>query len=47
MVLMINPMDEHGHGTHCQDDGAVGNNGIGVTGVNWNVKIMPLRFLGS
>jgi len=23
--------------------GAVGNNGIGVTGINWNVKIMPLK----
>lgn len=43
-----NPMDEHGHGTHCAGTiGAVGNNGIGVTGVNWNVKIMPLRFLGA
>jgi thermitase len=32
------------HGTHCSGIiGAVGNNGAGVTGVNWNVKIMPLR----
>ncbi|MCA1917432.1 S8 family serine peptidase [Methanospirillum hungatei] len=42
------PMDDHGHGTHCAGTiGAVGNNGIGVTGVNWNVKIMPLKFLSS
>jgi subtilisin family serine protease len=27
--------------------GAVGNNGIGVTGVAWNVKIMPVKFLGG
>jgi len=32
------------HGTHCSGIiGAVGNNGVGVCGVNWNVKIMPLR----
>jgi len=41
-----NPMDDNGHGTHCAGTiGAVGNNGIGVVGVNWNVKIMPLKFL--
>ena len=33
-----------GHGTHTAGTiGAKGNNGIGVTGVNWNVKIMPLK----
>lgn len=33
------------HGTHvCGTVGAKGNNGIGVTGVNWNVKIMPLSY---
>jgi subtilisin family serine protease len=38
--------DDNGHGTHCSGTiGAVGNNGIGVTGVNWNTKIMPLKFL--
>ena len=42
------PLDDYGHGTHCAGIiGAVGNNGIGVTGVNWNVKIMPLKFLDS
>jgi subtilisin family serine protease len=36
--------DLNGHGTHVAGTiGAVGNNGIGITGVNWNVKIMPLR----
>ncbi|MFA6131267.1 MAG: S8 family peptidase [Patescibacteria group bacterium] len=25
--------------------GAVGNNGVGVAGVNWNIKIMPVRML--
>ncbi len=40
------PMDENGHGTHCAGIiGAEGGNGIGIAGVNWNVKIMPLRFM--
>ena len=42
-----NPDDGSGHGTHCSGTiAAVGNNGIGVVGVSWNAKIMPLRFLG-
>lgn len=42
------PMDDDGHGTHCAGTiGAVGNNGIGVVGVSWNVQIMAMRFLGS
>ncbi len=33
------------HGTHVSGTvGAKGNNGIGVTGVNWNVKVMPLAY---
>ncbi|HZI20030.1 MAG TPA: S8 family serine peptidase [Pyrinomonadaceae bacterium] len=41
------PMDENGHGTHVAGIvGARGNNGLGVTGVNWNVRIMPLKFMG-
>src|SRR6266478_421235 len=40
------PMDENGHGTHCAGIiGAEGGNEIGIAGVNWNVKIMPLRFM--
>jgi thermitase len=42
------PMDDNGHGTHCAGTiAAVGNNGIGITGVTWNCKIMPLKFLNS
>lgn len=42
------PMDYNGHGTHVAGTiGAVGNNSSGVVGVNWMVKIMPLRFLGA
>lgn len=41
------PDDVDGHGTHTAGTvGAVGNNGIGVAGVNWQCKLMPLRFLG-
>ncbi|MFN2164853.1 MAG: S8 family serine peptidase, partial [Anaerolineae bacterium] len=42
------PMDVHGHGTHTSGTvGAVGNNGVGVVGVNWNVKLMALKFLND
>ncbi len=42
------PMDDNGHGTHCAGTiAAVGNNGIGVAGTAWNVKIMPLKFLNE
>ncbi|MEM7623859.1 MAG: S8 family peptidase, partial [Planctomycetota bacterium] len=35
------------HGSHTAGTvGARGDNGIGVTGVNWRVKILPLRFIG-
>ncbi len=38
------PMDDNGHGTHTAGTvGAVGDNGIGVVGVNWRVRIMPLK----
>lgn len=36
--------DMVGHGTHVAGIiGAVGNNSQGITGLNWNVKIMPLK----
>jgi len=35
---------DNGHGTHVAGAvGAIGNNGTGVTGMNWNVKLMPLK----
>lgn len=43
-----NPMDDNNHGTHVAGTiGAVGNNGVGVAGVNWSVKIMALKFLSA
>jgi subtilisin family serine protease len=39
-----NPMDGYGHGSHVSGTiGAVGNNGTGVVGVNWNVSLMALK----
>jgi subtilisin family serine protease len=38
------PMDRHGHGTHVAGIiGAASNNGLGIAGVAWNCKIMPVR----
>jgi subtilisin family serine protease len=40
------PMDDSGHGTHVAGIvGARGDNSIGTVGVNWSVRIMPLKFL--
>ena len=38
------PLDDGGHGTHVAGIiGAVGNNGVGVVGVNWTVRIMAIK----
>ncbi|MGM0406216.1 MAG: S8 family serine peptidase, partial [Thermoplasmatota archaeon] len=40
------PIDDHNHGTHVAGTiGAVGNNSVGVVGVNWNVSLMSLKFI--
>ena len=40
------PMDGNGHGTHVAGTiGAIGNNGVGVAGVNWAVQMVALKFL--
>lgn len=42
------PMDDAGHGTHVAGiTGAVGNNNIGIAGVMWNVRLMPLKMLDA
>ncbi len=43
-----NPFDDNGHGTHVSGTiGAIGNNGIGIAGINWSIQIMALKFLDS
>jgi subtilisin family serine protease len=40
--------DEQGHGTHVAGIiGAVGDDGRGVTGVNWSVGLLPVRVLDA
>ena len=42
------PMDDNGHGTHCAGIiGAEGENDLGIAGVNWKVKLMPLKFMNA
>ncbi|MEB3200651.1 MAG: S8 family serine peptidase [Synechococcaceae cyanobacterium] len=41
------PSDGDQHGTHVAGTiGGLGGNGLGVAGVNWNIQIMALKFLG-
>lgn len=38
------PTDVDGHGTHCAGIlGSVGNNGTGLSGVCWNVPVLPVK----
>ncbi|MHC4475592.1 MAG: S8 family serine peptidase [Planctomycetota bacterium] len=42
------PIDDHGHGTHCAGIiAAEGNNGFDIAGICWNARIMALKFLGA
>jgi subtilisin family serine protease len=42
------PLDDNMHGTHVAGiAGAVGNNGIGISGAAWNVKLMPIKVFQS
>jgi subtilisin family serine protease len=39
-----NTRDDIGHGTHVAGViGALGNNGVGVAGVSWGVRLMPIK----
>ncbi len=45
---VCDPMDDNQHGTHVSGTiGAVGNNDIGVVGMNWHANIMGSKFLDS
>lgn len=42
------PFDDHMHGTHCAGTiGAVGSNGVGISGVAKRVSIMAIKFLSK
>lgn len=48
ITKVCDPLDDQYHGTHVAGTiGAVGNNGLGVVGVNWISSIMGLKFLDS
>jgi len=48
ITKVCDPSDDHNHGTHVSGTiGAEGNNGIGITGVNWTARIMGLKFLDA
>ena len=41
------PKDDYGHGTYCTGIiAAKGNNGLDITGISWNTRIMALKFMG-
>jgi thermitase len=40
--------DDHGHGSHCAGTiGAKGDDGKGIVGVAWNVRLMGVKFLSA
>ena len=42
------PLDRRGHGSHVTGTiAAVGNNGQGVVGVNWNARILPIKIFND
>ena len=44
---VFDPTSDSFHGTHVAGTiGAVGNNNLGIAGVAWHVKLMPLKFIG-
>jgi subtilisin family serine protease len=45
---LCDPLDDNNHGTHVSGIiGAVGDNGVGVVGVNWTASIMGSKFINA
>jgi len=48
IALTCDPMDDFGHGTAMAGIiGASGNNGTGVSGVNWTTGLLPIKFIDA
>jgi beta-lactam-binding protein with PASTA domain/subtilisin family serine protease len=48
ILKTCDPDDDNGHGTHVSGTiGAIGNDNLGVTGVNWTASIMASKFLDA
>lgn len=40
--------DDNGHGTHCAGIAAAStNNGLGIAGVGWNIRLLPVKVLAG
>jgi len=45
---VCDPLDDHNHGSNVSGIiGAAGNNGQGVTGINWQTKLLAIKWLNS
>ena len=47
-VAPYTPMDSSWHGTHMAGIvAATANNSVGIAGIGWNVRVVPIRALGK